>query len=397
MTLSERQSIIALFALNAVLNAGLLSRLPEIQRALSLSDRQFGWVLSALSLGVLLAMQVAPAATARLGMRGLLLVSFSVSAIAPPVFGLIPAVAPESGFAALFVAMTIYGFVTSLAGVAMNVEADRIALDTGRPLMSRSHGAWSLAFLLTSALAALAIRAGVSPMQQFLAVSAAMAAGTWLIVRPIRPDAPVNAPQRGLVLPGRSTFLLMGFGMLSVVVEIVVRNWAIILVRDRFDAPDWLSALALPALVATLTIGRLLSDSVAVRTGDVALARGMAVVTAIGIALLVLAPTVAVALAACAIIGLGVSASYPVVVSAVARRGDRPAAEGVAAFIVLQNVLAFAAPVGFGALAEVTDQRIALAFLLPFTLFAWVFAPELKRQAPRRGPLLSSSDPSPTP
>lgn len=375
MHLTDRHRVVALFALNAVLNAGMLSRLPEIQRDLGLDGRAYGWVLAALSLGVLLAMQAAPVAAARFGLRGLLIGSFVISSLAPPVFGAVP------GFFTLFLAMTGFGFVTSLAVVAMNVDADRVARLSGRPLMSRSHGTWSLVFMLTSGLAALAIRLGVPPITQFIAVSLIVLTGIAICLVPMQNDDASDRPMptRRFVLPDRTTWLLMGFGLISVVIEVVVRNWSIIVLRDSFGAADWIAALSLPAFIAMQTFGRFASDSISDRIGVVAMGRWMAVLTGAGILVLCITMSAVVGIFACALIGLGVSASYPVVISAVARTTRRPPAESVAAFMFLQNVIAFAAPIAFGALADSTTMRLALAMLLPIPVIAWVFARELGR------------------
>ncbi|MFM2355520.1 MAG: hypothetical protein RLZZ528_1256, partial [Pseudomonadota bacterium] len=120
MILTDRQTILALFALNAVLNGGLFARLPEVQRALGLSEQQFGFALAALSVGVMAAMQVAPRLAARFGTRRLILGSFVISSLLPPVFGLLPA------FGMLVAATACLGFCSAVAGAAMNVEADRV-------------------------------------------------------------------------------------------------------------------------------------------------------------------------------------------------------------------------------------------------------------------------------
>jgi fucose permease len=253
--------------------------------------------------------------------------------------------------------------------------------------MAQSHGTWSLTFRLVTGLSALAIRAGVTPLQQFVTLAAIMLAGIFLFIRPMQ-DAPPDAHQRPgsrFILPNRATFLLMGYGVISVVVEIVVRNWAIIIVRDIFAPPGWIAACALPVFVGLQTAGRFLSDRVAARIGDVALGRAFCAMTAAGLVMLALAPSVWAALLACAVIGLGTSATYPLTVTAVVRRGDRPATEAVAAFIFLQNILAAAAPVVFGAVAGLSDPRIAVALLLPVVAVAYAFSRELGPQASSAG------------
>lgn len=384
MKLGPRAHVLALFAVNALLNGGLFARLPEVQQTLGLGERQYGIVLAALSVGVLSAMQVAPRLNAFLGTRRLMIASFLISAMAPVAFAIVP------GYWAMALASALLGFFTALAGAAMNVEADRVARATMRPLMAQSHGTWSLFFLLVTGLSVLLVRAGVTPLQQYVALSLLVIAATLVFILPM-PDAPSSRgpqPLTRFVLPGRSTFLIMGFGLISVVVEIVVRNWAIVIVRDMFAPPAWLAAAALPGFILTQTAGRFLSDRAVARLGNVAVGRLLCATTAAGLLLIALAPVAAVALLGCAVVGLGISATYPITISAVAQRGDRPVGEAVAAFIFLQNILAAGAPVLFGMLAAAAGQRLAVISLLPILAVSWVYARELAVQEP---PVLPSS------
>ena len=385
VTLTDRQSILALFGLNAVLNGGLFARLPEVQRALDLSEQQFGLALAALSAGVMAAMQVAPRIAARVGTRRMILGSFISASLLPPLFGILPS------FALLVAVTGLLGFLSAIAGAAMNVEADRVARSSGRPLMSLSHGTWSLVFMVVTGISALAIRAGVTPIQQFVTITVVMLAGIQILIRPM-PESeaePGGTASPRFVLPNRATFLLMGFGLISVVVEIVVRNWSIVIVRDIFAPPGWIAATALPLFIGLQTAGRLLADRVAARIGDVALGRAFCVMTAAGLIMLALSPSVWTALFSCAVIGLGTSATYPLVITAVVRRGDRPATEAVAAFIFLQNILSALSPVLFGTVAGLTDPRLAVALLLPVVAVSFAFTRELGPQAGSEGVLSS--------
>ena len=371
--LSPRARVIALFALNAGLMAGFFSRLPEVQRARSLTDSDFGWVLAGVSFGILAAMQLSPRMMARGGARGVMLQSTVLGAVVPPMLAHAP------GFWTLAAAMMLAGFAGGLAGVALNVEADRQARLTGRPLLSVSHGAWATAFLVTSALSAGLIWLGVSPGQQFWGLGAlSLAAGTALVLPMTRDDAGAP-PVRGLVLPGRVETSVMGFALISVITEIQVRSWSIIVLRDMLGATGWVAALSLPAFIAAVAAGRFVADGLERRVGTGTLARGMAAVTGAGVALLAFSPGPVTGIVACALTGLGVSASYPLAVAAIARRRAGAEAQAISGFIVLQNAIAFVMPVLYGAAAGGWGQRTALLLLLPVSLIAWIMAREVER------------------
>jgi Major Facilitator Superfamily len=377
VTLTARQSVIALFAMNAALMAGTFSRLPEVQLARGLTDADFGWVLAFVSLGILAAMQVSPRLMAAGGARRVLWQGTVLGAAVPPLL----AVAP--GFWTLSAAMLLAGYAGGQAGVALNVEADRQARVTGQPLLAVSHGAWAAGFLAVSALAAGLIRLGITPAQQFCGLGALSLAAGLALIRGMEdtPDAAATGatPARRVVLPGRVEAGVMGFALISVITEIQVRSWSIIVLRDMLGAADWIAALSLPAFIAAVAAGRFLADSVERRTGALTFARGMAAVTGAGVALLAFSPSPVVGILACAIVGLGVSASYPLAIAAIARRRAGTETAAISGFIVLQNAIAFVMPVLYGAAAEGWGQRAALLLLLPVSLVAWLTAREVAR------------------
>jgi MFS family permease len=116
------------------------------------------------------------------------------------------------------------------------------------------------------------------------------------------------------------------------------------------------------------------------------------VVTAVvGLLLVVFSPNLAVAIAGFALIGLGVSAAFPLTTSAAARLGDRPASENVAAVTMSQQVLLLGAPAVLGWIATTQGIRVTFAVLLPPLLLAFWLARYLApgitpRSAPRAAP-----------
>jgi hypothetical protein len=93
-----------------------------------------------------------------------------------------------------------------------------------------------------------------------------------------------------------------------------------------------------------------------------------------GVVAITLAPVVAAVLAGFMLVGLGVSTVLPQSFSAAARWGDRPAAEGMAAFATLSTLIGFLGPPVFGMAAEWLGLRAAFALFVPLPLISLVFA-----------------------
>ena len=74
------------------------------------------------------------------------------------------------------------------------------------------------------------------------------------------------------------------------------------------------------------------------------------------------------------LIGFGMSCAFPLSISASARIGDRPSAENVAAFSMIQRTLAMGVPAFIGFVAAGWGIAAAFAAMLPLPLIALVFA-----------------------
>jgi MFS family permease len=375
MSLTTAHRAMAAFALHATTIGSLYARLPEIQRALGLSEAAFGLALLGMPAGVVLgSILVAPAIEAW-GPKRLLVVGIPVTAAA----ALLAVAAPSA--AALGGALFLFGLVFATGNVAMNVEADRIEAAEGSHILNRCHGWWAMGFLAATLVATLLIRLQVPPGPQFAGLTALLAALTPLLLGPMPlsvPRATAGARRRRFALPGRSTLLVGAFALAGVVIEATTRSWAVIYVRDLFGTVDWIAVLALPAIVATQTAGRFLGDGWVARWGTVAVGRGTSLMLLAGMLLTALAPATGVALAGFALVGLGFSIVQPQGFSAAARWGDRPAAENMAAFATFATLTSFLGPSLFGLLADGVGLRGALALFAPLPLLALAFAGALR-------------------
>jgi MFS family permease len=135
--------------------------------------------------------------------------------------------------------------------------------------------------------------------------------------------------------------------------------------------------MALPALLATMAIGRLLADRWIDRFGPVLVARVLASIAIAGMVLLVVAPSAWIALAGFGLVGIGICVLYPLTLSAAARLGDRPASQNVAATTLVFQLVNLGAPALIGAVAQGMGIRVAFALLLPMLVLTWLMAGKL--------------------
>lgn len=376
---SARWRIIALFFTHALAAGAIHTRIPDLQVAMGLSEGQLGLVLMGQPLGALSMFLFASAIIERFGPRRAIL------AVLPIVIITAALATVLLNPIALFVLLAFNGLGFSLSNIAMNVEADRVEAATGARVMNTCHGVWSVGFLLTSLLGATLRGLHVDPAIHLWGLAPVLIVLLLVVVvpMPVMPPRPHNGEKvKKLALPTLATLGLVAFGLGAGLTEGASRAWSIIYLRDSFDVSPFVESLALPALLAAMAAGRLLADRVIDRFGPVRVARVLSTFAISGMVLIVLSPSAYIALLGFAVVGIGICVLYPLMLSAAARIGDRPASQNVAATTLIFQLVNLGAPALIGAVAQGLGVRMAFALLIPLLVLTFAMAGRLKpRQA----------------
>ncbi|SMQ85652.1 Fucose permease [Devosia lucknowensis] len=367
--------IAALFFIHALSVGAVQTRIPDLQLLNGLSEAQLGLVLMGQPLGGLPMFLVSSAIIERFGPRRVILWFLPVVVVTSALAGIL--LHPV----ALFALLALNGVGFSLTNIAINVEADRVEATSGDRIMNTCHGIWSMGFLATALLGVAMRGAGISPALHLGLLAPLLIAALLLIALPMptstaRPHA--GGPVRRLALPTLATLALVAFGLGAGLTEGASRAWAIIYLRDSFSVPAWIQSLALPALVAAMAVCRLGADRVLDRFGPVPTARVLAAIAIAGLALVVVAPNAGLGLFAFVMIGVGICVLYPLMLSAAARLGDRPASQNVAAVTMVFQLVNLGAPALIGVVAQGLGVRMAFAMLIPLLVLTFVMAGRLR-------------------
>ena len=156
--------IYLVFFAQAFAGGSLFARVPDIQQQAGLSETQLGLVLTAASVGGLLSLVTSGQLIQRCGTLWPLVLGLPTLSLAQALVTVMPSLI------GMMVLMVLVGAAFSISNVAMNVEADRIEATTGRRVMNRCHGIWSLGMLATSLLGVLARAIPATPTQHFLCI-----------------------------------------------------------------------------------------------------------------------------------------------------------------------------------------------------------------------------------
>ncbi len=358
--------IMAIFFAQALTGGSLTTRIADFQSNLGLSESVLGLALLGAAISGLLIYLVSGRIVEAYGTRDIFL--WCLPAIAVSTW--LHAVAP--GPVSLFLAGFLFGIPWSVFNVAMNVEADRYEAETGERIMNRCHGWWSAGLLLTALIAVWARGVNLSPSVHFAMFFPVALIAVLVLVRPMR-AAPVRpttgqATRRMISWPTVSVAVLVAFGLAGGFGQITSQNWSVIYMRDSFDAPDWIDTLSLSAFLLFMTAGRLFADGWSARFGAATVTVFLTATALAGSVAVTVAPVYQVALLGFALIGLGVSSLYPVMISAAARLGDRSASDNVAAVNLLTGLAMLVAPPLVGFVAEGFGIRQAFGLLVPFLI-----------------------------
>ncbi|MBK8084848.1 MAG: MFS transporter [Devosia sp.] len=381
--------IYGIFFVFALSMGALLSRLPDLQRSLDLTEGQLGLTLIAMSIGALVGLTVSGPLIERFGARTTAFVT---------VFGasLMYAIVPWVPSALLLIPIFfIAGLFAGALEINVNLQTDRHEAQLGFRIMSRAHGMWSLGFFVTAFISAGVRQMEISVhMHTFLALLVVVAAGLvmfWKIEdAPHRADSHAGAVPL-IAFPTSGLLPLCLIGAAPLLVEGAGIDWSAIYMRDVFDVPPFVGGMSITIFSLLMALARLFMDPVVERYSPRVVAGSLLGIAAAGLILVGVAPHPYVALFGFMLMGLGCSSVYPLAVSAAAQRTDRPAAVNVASLGQMTFVVFFLGPPLLGFVAESFGIRISYFVCVPLILSALLV---IRALAPRPVPLLTEPEPT---
>lgn len=311
-----RWSVAAAFFVNGFLIGGWALQIPPLMSRLEVGETTLGLLILVLGLGALVAMPWCGFLIGRVGSRPVLL---ALAFLATPGLLLI-ALLPHVALAVP--ALFLFGAVVGGMDVAMNANAVSAERQLGRPIMSSSHGFWSLGGFAGAASGGLVIQhfghlahAGAASLVALAIVAAASR-------HFIAGDKPVEAERKPLRLPADPLIYLIGLiALLSMIPEGTVLDWGALYLQQELGADIALAGLGFAAFSATMAVMRFVGDGIRGRFGAVATLRISSLVAALGMAGAGFAPSPAIAILAMAIAGLGIANMVPIAFSAA---GNQP-------------------------------------------------------------------------
>jgi MFS family permease len=381
--------VYGIFFIFALSMGALLSRLPDLQLKLGLTEGQLGLLLLTMSVGALTGLTFSSPFIEKLGARTTAYVTVFGASLLYAIIPWIPS--------ALFVAPVFFvaGVFAGALEINVNLETDRHEAKLGYRIMSRAHGMWSLGFFVTAFIAAGVRQAQISiELHTFVALVVVVIAGVVVFSKienaPARADSHAGEMPK-IAFPTVGLLALCLIGAAPLLVEGAGIDWSAIYMRDVFAVEPFVGGLSVTLFSLFMAIARLSMDPVVDRFSPRVVAGALLCIAAGGLVMVAVAPHPYVALLGFALMGIGCSSVYPLAVSAAAQRTDRPASVNVAALGQMTFVVFFAGPPLLGFVAESFGIRFSYWACVPLIVAALLV---IKALSPHPTRVLSEPEPA---
>lgn len=352
--------------------------LPTVRHAAGVSVGQLGVALVCIGVGALPAMLMTGPAVDRFGGRVVamtsILLALSGAAVATT----------AADFVTLAMLLLVLGAMSGATDVGINAVASAAERATGQPVLTRAHGTFSAAVVVSSLITGGIEAMGLPVAVAFgLVVVAAVVAAVslWQVRLTIEMGRSATAVELGSV--SKTAWLLplviIGLiGALAFAVENAYQSWGAVFLRDQLSVVGGRTAAAPAVFAAVAAATRFAAGAFKRLPAGPLLTAGAAVAT-VGSMLLAYSSTLVTALIALALAAGGTSILFPTLLrEALSGVGPEARGRGTSAVATTAYLGFLLGPVYVGSLASATGLRnaiIGVAALAAVTaVIAWPVA-----------------------
>lgn len=350
-----------MFFINGAMVGNWVSRIPQIQQKLALSEGELGLVLMGMAVGVLSALSLVGGLIARYGNRRVTIAGTLALCVMLPLLAVMPHPV------LLWIALFLFGGFMSTMDVAMNSQAVDVERLFARPLMSSFHASFSIGGFAGAAMGAVLAGQNIEPLTHFLIASGIsflllLLTGSLLLI----PEPREQTGERHAVfqLPPRILWPLGIVALCAAVGEGAMADWSGVYLSTIVGTDDATAAFGFAAFSLTMTLGRLSGDRLVALFTPAQIVRVGGLVAAAGLLLAILFPQVAPTLIGFAAVGAGLSIGVPLAFSAAGNVPGLPPGVGIAGVATIGYAGFLAGPPIIGLIADLTSLRIALLLIM---------------------------------
>lgn len=378
-----RLSMMAIYFTCGLALATWASRMPAIRDALDISAGAVGLMLLVGGITSILGLSVGAFVLAHFGARrgmlgGILLFSAGVALVGVGAEGM-------HSYLLVCAGLAMFGLGLGAVDVIMNVEGASLERIVGRSVLPLLHGFFSIGTFTGAGIGLLTAQFGVGllPHASVVALTitalAAVCTGGIPVVLPDAPTSTVPRSRRERLRDLYSAWreprvYLLGLTVIGVTfAEGGANDWLALSVVDDHVGTPAMGAAALAVFSLSMATIRITGGRLVDRFGRARTHRALALLTAVGIALVIVAPTMWVVFVGALLWGTGCALGFPIGMSAAADDPARAAAR-VGAVAAIGYVAFLAGPPLLGLLAQHVGLLGAFVLLVLLAVLSAVTA-----------------------
>jgi MFS family permease len=354
----HRIAVSSFFFLAGLCFSSWASRIPDIRLKLHLDNAALGVVLLSLPAGLMVSLPLAGWLVTKFGSRRMATIAAISYACTLPLLGLATAVWQ------LMFCLFFFGMGGNMLNISMNTQAIGTEQLYKRTIMASYHGLWSLAGFTGAAAGTLMVAMGWLPYQHFLVIGSlalliVLVASGRLI--PKLADGPGDQPI--FAMPDRSLINLGLIAFCSMICEGAMFDWSGVYFQKVIQpSKEWIAA-GYTAFMCTMAAGRFIGDWMTTKWGIRSILQASGLLTASGLLIAVLFPSLIPAIIGFLLVGAGVSSVVPLVYSAAGRSKVLSPGVALAAVSTIGYLGFLFGPPCIGFIAQLFSLRVSLGLI----------------------------------
>ena len=287
--------------------------MPEIKDRLAVSNGQLGTGLFLAALGAFAALRLAGVWCAKFGSAPVMKAGVGAMAV------FLPGVTVAPSLWTFAVAGFVFMFMLAAMDMAMNAHAVAIEHESGRLIMGRMHGLWSVGGIAGGLIGGACAAAALPLRTQAIAMAAAIVAVSLFAGKLLlEPTADRHSPESADGSRHRHPlmFWLLGLVCLCATVgEGSAVDWGAILLRNEWNATPFEASIPYVVFQSAMVIGRFSSDALSQRFGRARVLVTCGLFTTLGLSSGLLVGDILGVTLGWFLLGLGVSVVFPMTMS----------------------------------------------------------------------------------
>jgi MFS family permease len=370
---SSRLATAAFFFISGFSFSSWASRIPDIQRQLSLNKAQLGFYLFALPIGLVMTLPVTGYLLQRHSSRNIMMIGVLVFNLMLAMIGVVNE--PWQLGLVLF----CFGSSRNLMNISVNAQSVAVQALYNRSIITTFHGVWSLAGFAAAAVGAVMVDVKITPAWHFLVVAVLMTI-MGFIAFPDSPHEPPNkqADTKRFIWPDKH---LMKYGLISFAVmacEGTMYDWSNIFFQEAVHPPQKLIAAGYVIYMIAMSTGRFTGDRLVNRLGIPTMIRYSGILVLFGFLVSAVLPHTISASIGFMMIGFGVSCVVPLVLRMATMNTQLSSGAAIAAVSTVGYMGFLVVPPVVGFLAEGLGIRWAFAVMALFGVLITILILQIK-------------------